>query len=240
MASSASEELGQEEGDRCLRPDHQPDAVEARRTASGLGEIEIVVEDFGAVLGTPFIGLIHICLDDAKPHAGGGEVVAREPPFAPDDAEEKRKQEDESEQARAFALGKPRPFRRENGQGAREEEHGQEAQGIHAEDSGELHRCGGRGEPVADEVPGQAGEHMAAGELGEAEGDGEGEHPRRARSPQQHGKRGRRGEEQRHAARQQRHDEGNKPTMTPRLNQEGLGDPIETGQEIAEAEPEAG
>ena len=66
------------------------------------------------------------------------------------------------------------------------------------------------------------------------------EHPRRARGATAHGKRCSRGIEQRHAARQGRHDEGDEPAMAPGLDQKRLGDPIEAGEEIAEAEPEPG
>ena len=80
---------------------------------------------------------------------------------------------------------------------------------------------------------------MAAGILGKAEGDGEREHPAGSRQPQQHGERRGRGEEQRHAAGHRRHDERDQPAVPPRLDQEGLGDPIEPGEEIAETEPES-
>ena len=80
---------------------------------------------------------------------------------------------------------------------------------------------------------------MAAGVLGEAEGDGEGEHPACSRPPHQHGERRGRDEEQRHAAGEGGHDERDQPAMPQGLDQKGLCDPIEPGEEIAEAEPEA-
>ena len=79
---------------------------------------------------------------------------------------------------------------------------------------------------------------MTSGVLGEAEGYGECENSRGAGAPQHHGKRCRRRIEQRHAAGQRRHDEGDEPAVAPGLDQKRLGDPIESGEEIAEAEPE--
>ena len=61
--------------------------------------------------------------------------------------------------------------------GAGEEKHGQETQGIDAEKGRELHQRQAAEKPVADEIPGKSGQDMAAGELGKAEGDGQGEHP---------------------------------------------------------------
>ena len=80
---------------------------------------------------------------------------------------------------------------------------------------------------------------MAAGELGKEEGNRKRKRPSRSRHPEEHGKRGCRGEEERHAARQSRHDEGKQPAMAPRFDQEGLGNPIKSGEEIAEAEAES-
>ncbi len=81
---------------------------------------------------------------------------------------------------------------------------------------------------------------MAAGVLGEAEGDGESEHAARSRPPHQHGKRRSGDEEQCHAGGEGGHDEGDQPAMPPWLDEKGFGDPIEPEQKIAEAEPEPG
>ena len=92
--------VGEEEGNRRLRPDHERDAVEPLSAAAGFGEIEIGVEDLGAVLRAPFVGLIDIGLDDAEPHAGGGGTCAREPRLSPHRAGSKRHREEEERRAR--------------------------------------------------------------------------------------------------------------------------------------------
>ena len=57
--------VGQQEGHRRLRPNHDVDAAQDR--GRRLGEVEILVEDLDAVLRTPLLGLIDIGLDDAQP-----------------------------------------------------------------------------------------------------------------------------------------------------------------------------
>ena len=63
--------------------------------AARLVEIEIVVEDLGAVLRSPFIGLIDIGLHDAEAHAGGRRICALKPRRSP------RRAEREQEEKRA-------------------------------------------------------------------------------------------------------------------------------------------
>ena len=76
MAVSASEESASRKGTAVSGQITSEMPSRPGVAAAGLGEIEIVVEDLGAVLRAPFIGLIDIGLDDAKPHAGGGQIGA--------------------------------------------------------------------------------------------------------------------------------------------------------------------
>ena len=130
-------------------------------------------------------------------------------------------------------------MRRPDGEKAGKEQERKEAKRVDAEDRGRLHHGKGCGEPVSHEVPGQPGQHVAAGELGEAEGDCHRENPCRAWAPQDCGKRRSGGIEQSHAAGEPRHGEGDEPAVPPGLDQKGFGGPIKTGEEIAEAEPES-
>ncbi len=227
--------IGEEKGHRRLGPDHDVDAVEAAR----LGEIEILGEDLGAVLGAPFLGLVDIGLDDAHAEACAGLLGRGEPVLAPHIAKPEQKHEKGGECRRPFASTEAGARRREDGGRARKQEHGQEAQGIDPEKGRQLHQREVGEKPIADEIPGKPGQHMAAGELGEAERDGQGEDPARSRQPEQHGQSTGRGEEERHASRHRGHDKRQKPAVAPGLDQESLGNPVEPGQEIAETEPES-
>ena len=132
-----------------------------------------------------------------------------------------------------------RALRRPDGEEAGEQQERKEAKRVDAEDRRRLHHGKGCCEPVSHEVPGQPGQHVAAGELGEAEGDCHRENPCRAWAPQDRGKRRSGGIEQSHAAGEPRHGEGDEPAVPPGLDQKGFGGPIKTGEEIAEAEPES-
>src|SRR4029079_13024592 len=134
------------------------------------------------------------------------------------------------------ASAKPRVAGRENRQRTREQNDGEETQGIDAEKRRKLHQRQRGEKSVADEIPGKPGQHMAAGIFAEADSDGEREDPARSRLPQQHGQRASRGEEQGHAARQRRQDKGDQPAVPPGLDEERFGDPIKPGEEIAETE----
>ena len=108
--------IGERERHRGLRPDHDIDAGKIAR----LGEVEIVGEDLGAVLGAPFVGLIDIGLDDAQADIRTGLRRAGEPAFAPHIAEPKKQHERAGQRDGASASAKPRVAGCENRQRARE------------------------------------------------------------------------------------------------------------------------
>ena len=147
-------------------------------------------------------------------------------------------EQDAGEQDRCCGTAAGRIRRREDRGRTREQEHGEQAQGIDAEQRGELHHSA-----AAEQAHSRRGSREARSEHGRG-------HTRRDRRrwrartrrpiPGHHISMASvdgRDEEQRHAGGKRRHDERDQPAVPPRLDEEGLGDPIESGEEIAEAEP---
>ena len=95
------------------------------------------------------------------------------------------------------------------------------------------------GQRVAEGVPGKAGEQVAAQPLGNGERHRQRQDPHRPARPDQRASAEPQRREDRQAGRQRDHRERQQPAEGLGIDQERMADPIETGQEIAEAEPPA-
>ncbi len=120
-----------------------------------------------------------------------------------------------------------------------EDEAGGERQSPQADERGRLHHQRHRGQRIANCVPREAGEQMPAQPFGNRHCHREDEHPRPAVGPEEAGKGGAEGPEQRQTGRQDDHGKGHQPAEDVRLDEEGGADPPQAGQEEAEAEAPA-
>ncbi len=96
-----------------------------------------------------------------------------------------------------------------------------------------------RDQRIAVGVPRKSGEQVAAQPLGDGEGDREREHARRAARPDQPRQREPQRGKERQAGRQPDDRERQQPAEDLGVDQKRVADPIEAGEEIAEAEPPA-
>ena len=92
---------------------------------------------------------------------------------------------------------------------------------------------------VAEGIPREPCQHMAAQPFADREPDRERQHPRGIPRPDQARQREAERREQREVGRQAEHRERHQPGKGRRIDQEGVAGPVQPGHEIAEPEPEA-
>ena len=114
-----------------------------------------------------------------------------------------------------------------------------EREAIDAEHGCALHQRERIGERIAQHIPGQAGEDIPARPFRRRQRQGQHQDAARPGSPKPRGDADRGGMEQGKAAGQQGDGQGEQPGENLRLDEKGLADPKQPGQEIAEPEPPA-
>ena len=231
-----------QEGHGGFGPDHVRDAGEVVRLSGGAGgrQGEVVEEDAALVLGAPLLPLAYARLHDADLDVRRGRLRPERQAGLAEQGHDGERHQGNGKRGSSHAPpvdagGRLAPQHRRQGK----DEDGCQREPVDADDGRALHQGKRIGQRVAERVPGEAAQDMAAQPFRGRQRQGQHEDAAGAAGPEARGDPGGRGVEEGKAGGKQGDGEGQQHRERLGLDQEGLADPEQSRHEVAEPEPPA-